>query len=66
MCIVIQIFFSLRQIEQKMKYSLWKVADIRKALKEGRKPEPGPPGGDPDLPVKADTMTNTNVCFIFL
>ncbi|KAK8964585.1 hypothetical protein KSP40_PGU005452 [Platanthera guangdongensis] len=32
-------------IEQKLKYSIWKAADIRKALKEGRNPEPGPPGG---------------------
>ncbi|XP_074583459.1 protein HOMOLOG OF MAMMALIAN LYST-INTERACTING PROTEIN 5 [Curcuma longa] len=36
------------EIEQKQKYAVWKAADIRKALKEGRKPEPGPPGGDPD------------------
>ncbi|KAK8956755.1 hypothetical protein KSP39_PZI000044 [Platanthera zijinensis] len=35
-------------IEQKLKYSIWKAADIRKALKEGRNPEPGPPGGDSD------------------
>lgn len=36
------------QIEQKQKYAIWKAADIRKALKEGRKPEAGPPGGDKD------------------
>ncbi|KAL6909848.1 hypothetical protein ACP4OV_001507 [Aristida adscensionis] len=35
-------------IEQKQKYAIWKAADIRKALKEGRKPEAGPPGGDND------------------
>ncbi|KAF8779194.1 hypothetical protein HU200_002870 [Digitaria exilis] len=35
-------------IEQKQKYAIWKAADIRKALKEGRKPEAGPPGGDKD------------------
>lgn len=34
------------QIEQKQKYAVWKAADIRKALSEGRKPTPGPPGGD--------------------
>ncbi|CAL9166892.1 unnamed protein product [Musa hybrid cultivar] len=34
------------EIEQKQKYAVWKAVDIRKALKEGRKPEPGPPGGD--------------------
>ncbi|KAK4491752.1 hypothetical protein RD792_002527 [Penstemon davidsonii] len=36
-------------LEQKHKYAVWKAADIRKALKEGRKPLPGPPGGDKDL-----------------
>ncbi|KAM7492739.1 hypothetical protein LguiA_035660 [Lonicera macranthoides] len=30
-------------LEQKQKYAAWKAADIRKALKEGRKPVPGPP-----------------------
>ncbi|KAK3030007.1 hypothetical protein RJ639_038106 [Escallonia herrerae] len=39
----------LQQLEQKQKYAVWKAADIRKALKEGRKPVPGPPGGDNDL-----------------
>jgi hypothetical protein len=29
-------------------YAIWKAADIRKAIKEGRKPEAGPPGGDKD------------------
>ncbi|KAF9612303.1 hypothetical protein IFM89_038873 [Coptis chinensis] len=36
-------------LEQKQKYAVWKAAEIRKALKEGRKPVPGPPGGDIDL-----------------
>ncbi|KAI3964545.1 hypothetical protein MKW92_021228 [Papaver armeniacum] len=36
------------ELEQRQKYAAWKAADIRKALKEGRKPEPGPPGGDKD------------------
>ncbi|CAM6086965.1 unnamed protein product [Calypogeia fissa] len=36
-------------IEQRQKYAAWKAADIRKALSEGRKPVPGPPGGDEDL-----------------
>lgn len=36
-------------LEQKQKYAAWKAADIRKAIKEGRKPVPGPPGGDKDL-----------------
>ncbi|XP_017258303.1 LOW QUALITY PROTEIN: protein HOMOLOG OF MAMMALIAN LYST-INTERACTING PROTEIN 5-like [Daucus carota subsp. sativus] len=36
-------------LEQKQKYAAWKAADISKALKEGRKPVPGPPGVDNDL-----------------
>ncbi|KAI0639666.1 Vta1 like-domain-containing protein [Trametes polyzona] len=31
-------------IEEKIKYSKWKAADIAKAFREGRKPTPGPPG----------------------
>ncbi|KAL0914789.1 hypothetical protein M5K25_015168 [Dendrobium thyrsiflorum] len=50
-----------QDIEQKLKYAVWKAADIRKALKEGRKPEPGPPGGDEDLFVPSIPQTNTNV-----
>ncbi|XP_010270090.1 PREDICTED: protein HOMOLOG OF MAMMALIAN LYST-INTERACTING PROTEIN 5-like isoform X1 [Nelumbo nucifera] len=42
-------------IEQKQKYAVWKAADIRKALKEGKKPEPGPPGGDKDLTIPSST-----------
>jgi vacuolar protein sorting-associated protein VTA1 len=41
-------------IEQKQKYAAWKAADIRKAIKEGRKPVPGPPGGDQDLDTEYD------------
>ncbi|CAL9169952.1 unnamed protein product, partial [Musa hybrid cultivar] len=40
------LYFMQLFIEQKQKYAVWKAVDIRKALKEGRKPEPGPPGGD--------------------
>ncbi|KAI8647677.1 Vta1 like-domain-containing protein [Parasitella parasitica] len=32
-------------IEEKIKYSKWKAADIMKALREGRVPTSGPPGG---------------------
>ncbi|KAK1306724.1 hypothetical protein QJS10_CPA10g01915 [Acorus calamus] len=45
-------------IEQKQKYAVWKAADIRKALKEGRKPVPGPPGGEQDSSISYDTSTN--------
>ncbi|KAL4580037.1 hypothetical protein LXL04_016211 [Taraxacum kok-saghyz] len=43
-------------LEQKQKYAAWKAADIRKAIKEGRKPVPGPPGGDLDKD-PSDTST---------
>lgn len=42
-------------LEEKQKYAAWKAADIRKALKEGRKPNPGPPAGDDDLSVPSNT-----------
>ena len=38
--------FPTKQLEQKQKYAVWKAADIRKALKEGRRPVPGPPGDE--------------------
>nr|XP_027064739.1 protein HOMOLOG OF MAMMALIAN LYST-INTERACTING PROTEIN 5-like [Coffea arabica] len=44
-------------LEQKQKYAAWKAADIRKALKEGRKPVPGPPGGEKDLSVPPSTSS---------
>ncbi|CAN0900943.1 Protein HOMOLOG OF MAMMALIAN LYST-INTERACTING PROTEIN 5 [Linum grandiflorum] len=40
---------ALLQLEQKQKYAVWKAADIRKALKEGRTPKPGPPVDDEDV-----------------
>ncbi|GAQ79728.1 vacuolar protein sorting-associated protein VTA1 [Klebsormidium nitens] len=33
-------------IAEKQKYAVWKAADIRAALRDGRKPMAGPPGGD--------------------
>ncbi|KAE8723546.1 calvin cycle protein CP12-2 [Hibiscus syriacus] len=42
-------------LEQKQKYAVWKAADIRKAIKEGRKPVPGPPNGDEDLSIPPST-----------
>ena len=35
-------------VAQMCKYAKWKTTDIMKALKEGRKPQPGPPGGEDD------------------
>ncbi|KAJ8636130.1 hypothetical protein MRB53_010397 [Persea americana] len=46
------------ELEQKQKYAVWKAADIRKALKEGRRPESGPPGGDKDLSIPSTTTTS--------
>ncbi|KAL5988017.1 hypothetical protein ACLOJK_035780 [Asimina triloba] len=46
-------------LEQKQKYAVWKAADIRKALKEGRRPEPGPPGGE-DLSVPSNEASGTS------
>ena len=34
-------------LEAKQKYAVWKASDIRKALKRGERPNPGPPGGEP-------------------
>ncbi|KAG6503365.1 hypothetical protein ZIOFF_035677 [Zingiber officinale] len=38
---------------------IWKAADIRKALKEGQKPEPSPPGGDPDQSISSGLSSYT-------
>lgn len=45
-------------LEQKQKYAAWKAADIRKALKEGRKPTAGPPAGDEDLSVPVSSSSD--------
>ncbi|ETS62865.1 hypothetical protein PaG_02623 [Moesziomyces aphidis] len=37
------------EMQEKIKYAKWKAADIAKAFKEGRRPTPGPAGGDPKL-----------------
>ncbi|KAK8602823.1 hypothetical protein V6N13_085025 [Hibiscus sabdariffa] len=42
-------------LEQKQKYAAWKAAVIRKALKEGRKPNPGLPNDDEDLSIPSST-----------
>jgi len=47
---LLKIFDPLPQeIEEKIKYSKWKAADISKAFREGRQPQPGPPSGDETL-----------------
>lgn len=37
-----------RQTAEKQRYAKWKAAEIAKALREGRKPAPGPPGWLPE------------------
>ncbi|XP_051126063.1 protein HOMOLOG OF MAMMALIAN LYST-INTERACTING PROTEIN 5-like [Andrographis paniculata] len=44
-------------LEQKQKYAVWKAADIRKALKEGREPHPGPPDGGDHLGIPSNTSS---------
>ncbi|XP_061989275.1 protein HOMOLOG OF MAMMALIAN LYST-INTERACTING PROTEIN 5-like isoform X1 [Rosa rugosa] len=41
--LLISLMKQLEKLEQKQKYAAWKAADIRKAVKEGRKPQAGPP-----------------------
>lgn len=36
-----------REMEERLKYARWKTVDICRALNEGRKPAPGPPGSEP-------------------
>ncbi|KAL2316706.1 hypothetical protein Fmac_030582 [Flemingia macrophylla] len=48
-------------LEQKQKYAVWKAADIRKALKEGREPTPGAPDGDDDLSSSSDRNASGNI-----
>ncbi|CAK9183368.1 unnamed protein product [Ilex paraguariensis] len=45
-------------LEEKQKYAVWKAADIRKALKEGKKPVPGPPSGGEGLSMPSSTQIN--------
>jgi len=40
---------------------VWKAADIRKALKEGRKPIAGPPAGDEDLSIPFSSSSDRYV-----
>ena len=53
------------QIEKRIKYAKWKAADILKAEKEGRRPIPGPPGGDDSLSLEgvggADAFATSSV-----
>ncbi|GAN08445.1 vacuolar protein sorting-associated protein VTA1 homolog isoform X1 [Mucor ambiguus] len=50
------------ETEAKIKYSKWKAADIMKALREGRVPTPGPPGGieqeDEDVEMKQEQQSD--------
>lgn len=58
---LVLISFCLLQLEQKQKYAVWKAGDIRKALKEGRTPTPGPPGGDENIRKQFGSAASTSL-----
>ncbi|KAK0522625.1 hypothetical protein OC834_006206 [Tilletia horrida] len=47
------------EISEKVKYAKWKAADISKALKEGRTPLAGPPGGEETEAIAVTTPGDT-------
>ncbi|KAJ1921197.1 hypothetical protein H4219_000796 [Mycoemilia scoparia] len=54
---VMAVFGELEQgSQEKVKYAKWKATDIVKCIKEGRRPNPGPPG---DLKAKEKSPANT-------
>ncbi|ORX77108.1 DUF605-domain-containing protein [Anaeromyces robustus] len=64
---VLQCFGDLDEdIEKKIKYAKWKAADIMKAIREGRTPVPGSPGGnkkdnlEDELPSSSNEGINLN------
>lgn len=61
--IFIEILYQFGEVqpdmEQKQKYAVWKAANIRKALSEGRKPVPGPPVGDEELSISSGGVSNS-------
>lgn len=52
-----------KQILEKQKYASWKAVDIRKALSQGKKPVPGPPVTEKDVPDLEETTLETEVSF---
>ncbi|KAG0611740.1 hypothetical protein M758_7G161700 [Ceratodon purpureus] len=46
-------------ILEKQKYASWKAVDIRKALSQGKKPVPGPPVTEKDVPDLEETTLET-------
>ena len=50
-------------LAEKQRYAAWKVADIRKALREGRSPTPGNPNAaDPTLSTGAAQLDVADGC----
>ncbi|XP_070046521.1 protein HOMOLOG OF MAMMALIAN LYST-INTERACTING PROTEIN 5-like [Nicotiana tomentosiformis] len=49
----------LEEAHSSQKYAAWKAADIRKALKEGRKLVPGPPGDERDISELSSAQNDT-------
>mmetsp|Transcript_20813 Transcript_20813/g.26945 ORF Transcript_20813/g.26945 Transcript_20813/m.26945 type:complete len:302 (+) Transcript_20813:27-932(+) len=48
-------------IDEKCRYAKWKAAEILKAFKEGRTPQPGPPGGLPPEEEEEATQENAGI-----
>ncbi|XP_024156180.2 protein HOMOLOG OF MAMMALIAN LYST-INTERACTING PROTEIN 5-like [Rosa chinensis] len=61
--LLISLMKQLEKLEQKQKYAAWKAIDIRKAVKEGRKPLAGSPAGDDDLSVPSSITSGSYVWF---
>ncbi|XP_040373585.1 protein HOMOLOG OF MAMMALIAN LYST-INTERACTING PROTEIN 5-like [Rosa chinensis] len=66
--LLISLMKQLEKLEQKQKYATWKAADIRKAVKEGRKPQAGPSadsiGGQLQGRICSRNLTTINEDFI--
>jgi vacuolar protein sorting-associated protein VTA1 len=54
---------AVAQVADKTKYAKWKAAEIIKALKEGRRPDPGPPGWSPEDDLAPPPPSDDNLGF---
>lgn len=52
--------FACLQVSEKIRYCKWKAVDITKALKEGRQPTAGPPGGPEGAPGEFDAIAGSS------
>ena len=59
---VLNVFGELApEIQHFQKYAAWKAADIRKAVREGRKPTPGPPNSNVPNDDSSETRKPTTI-----